>query len=75
MLLVGYALPQLLGKLAFVLPGGVGVVESSMIALYTGLGVPDAVCVVVILGYRLLSFWLPAFLGFPIAFLLQQKNA
>jgi uncharacterized protein (TIRG00374 family) len=74
-LLTGYALPLLLGKVTFVLPGGVGVVESSMAALYTSLGVPEAVSVVVILGYRLLSFWLPSLLGFLAVFLLQrQKN-
>jgi uncharacterized protein (TIRG00374 family) len=73
-LLVGYALPLLLGKLAFVLPGGVGVVESSMIALYNSLGVPDAVSVVVILGYRLLSFWMPSLLGFPAVLFLQRMK-
>ena len=41
-LLAGYGLPLLLGKVAFIIPGGVGVVESSMAALYTGLGVPQA---------------------------------
>jgi len=76
-LLSGYALPLLLGRLAFVLPGGVGVVESSMAALYTSLGIPNATAVVVILGYRLISFWIPSILGFPIATYLQNtiKNA
>jgi uncharacterized protein (TIRG00374 family) len=62
-LLTGYGLPLLLGKMVF-LPGGVGVVEASMTALYRGLGVPSGVIVVVILVYRLLSFWLPSILGF-----------
>ncbi|MGB9133207.1 MAG: hypothetical protein WCB90_11450 [Methanosarcina sp.] len=39
--------------MAFLLPGGVGVVESTMAALYKGLGVPGSIAVVVILGYRL----------------------
>lgn len=71
-LLSGYALPLLLGRVAFFLPGGVGVVESSMAALYTGLGIPNATSVVVILGYRLISFWIPSIAGFPIAGYLQN---
>jgi uncharacterized protein (TIRG00374 family) len=66
-LLSGYALPLLLGKVAFILPCGVGVVESSMAALYNGLGISNDTTVVVVLGYRLISFWLPSLSGFPIA--------
>jgi uncharacterized protein (TIRG00374 family) len=73
-LLAGYGLPLLLGKMAFIVPGGVGVVEGSMAALYTGLGVPDSITVVVVLGYRLISFWLPSLSGFPIAAFLQQTG-
>lgn len=71
-LLAGYGLPQLLGKIAFILPGGVGVVESSMAALFSQLGVAPGSAVVVILGYRLISFWIPSLLGFPIAAYLQS---
>jgi uncharacterized membrane protein YbhN (UPF0104 family) len=70
-LLAGYGLPLLLGK-APMLPGGVGIVESTMAALYTGLGVPNAVAVVVILIYRFFSFWLPSLLGFPLIPYLQH---
>ncbi len=70
-LLAGYGLPLLLGKVSF-LPGGVGVVEGTMAALYTGLGVPNAVTVVVVLAYRLMSFWLPTLLGFPLVPYLQR---
>jgi len=45
LLLAGYGLPLLLGKFTF-LPGGVGVVEGSMVAMYTALGVPHATTVV-----------------------------
>ncbi len=62
-LLTGYGLPLLLGKVSF-LPGGVGIVEATMTALYTGLGVPSAVTIVVVLIYRFLTFWLPTVLGF-----------
>jgi glycosyltransferase 2 family protein len=64
-LLAGYGLPLLLGKLA-VIPGGVGVVEASMVGLYQLLGVPRGVTVVVVLTYRLLSFWIPILAGFPL---------
>ena len=73
-LLAGYGLPLLLGKVAFIIPGGVGIVESSMAALYTGLGVPQATTVVVVLGYRLISFWIPSLAGFPIAAYLQRTQ-
>lgn len=74
MLLSGYALPLLLGRIAFILPGGVGVVETSMVALYTGLGIPNATAVVVVGGYRLISFWIPSLVGFPIATSLQRAR-
>jgi uncharacterized membrane protein YbhN (UPF0104 family) len=73
-LVAGYGLPLLLGKLAFFLPGGVGVVESSMAVIYNGLGVTPATTVVVVLGYRLISFWIPSFVGFPIAALLSRSQ-
>ena len=72
-LLAGYGLPLLLGK-APLLPSGVGIVESTMTALYTALGVPNAVAVVVILTYRLLSFWLPCLVGFLLVPLLQRST-
>jgi uncharacterized protein (TIRG00374 family) len=71
-LLAGYGLPLLLGKMAFVIPGGVGVVESSMVAIYDSLGIADPHTVVVVLGYRLISFWLPSIAGFPVAGFLQS---
>lgn len=66
-LISGYALPMLLGKMAFILPGGVGVVETSMTALYTGMGISSSTAVIAVLGYRLISFWIPSLAGFPIA--------
>ena len=65
-LVAGYGVPQLLGKLTVVL-GGVGVVEATMIGLYSTLGVPRPIAVVVVLGYRLLSFWLPTLAGIALA--------
>lgn len=73
-LLTGYGLPLLFGRAAFFLPGGVGVIESTMAALYTTLGVPSAESVVVVLAYRLVSFWIPALVGFPAMMLLQNPK-
>lgn len=70
-LLAGYGLPLLLGKVSF-LPGGLGIVEATMAALYDSLGVPNEVSVVVILVYRFLSYWLPLLLGFPLIPYLQR---
>ncbi|HYH79809.1 MAG TPA: YbhN family protein [Longimicrobium sp.] len=69
-LLSGYALPLLIGKVA-VIPGGIGVVEGMMIALYHGFGVPTATAVLVVLAYRVIAFWMPNILGFCIIPLLQ----
>ncbi|MGE3983287.1 MAG: YbhN family protein [Dehalococcoidia bacterium] len=69
--LAGYGLPLLAGKLS-ILPGGLGVIEGGMAALYLSLGVPGEVVVVVVIGYRLLSFWIPVLLGFPLAIVLDR---
>ncbi len=66
-LFAGYGLPLMLAKLAFFIPGGVGVVETSLAAFFTNLDIPASVSVVVVLGYRLISFWLPSLLGFIVA--------
>ena len=73
-LLVGYCLPILFGKMAFMFPGGIGIVEATMVGLYTGLGVPNSVAVVLVLAYRLISFWIPLFLGFPILLILRKNK-
>jgi uncharacterized protein (TIRG00374 family) len=75
MLLAGYGLTFLLGKAAFLFPGGVGVMESGMAAIFTNLGIPGSTSVAVILGYRLVSFWIPALLGFAAIGLLQRTSA
>jgi uncharacterized protein (TIRG00374 family) len=77
-LLAGYGVPQLLGK-ATVILGGAGLVETSMAALYVLLGVPKPTAIVAVLGYRLLSFWLPTLIGAGLVPLLgtgkQQLNS
>ncbi len=74
-LFAGYGLPFILGKMAFLFPGGIGVMETSMVALYDSLQVPNNVSVVVIMGYRLFSFWLPSLLGFAAAAYLSRGSS
>ena len=70
-LLTGYALPILLARVSGIIPGGIGVIETAMIAIYVSLGMPDADAVAVVLVYRLVSFWAPMLLGFPAMLILQ----
>ncbi|MEZ4519514.1 MAG: YbhN family protein [Chloroflexota bacterium] len=74
LLLAGYGLPMLIGRLPLV-PGGVGVVEAMMIAVFTALSVPHGIAVVATLGFRLISFWGPTLIGFPIALYLQHMTS
>ncbi|HEX8905653.1 MAG TPA: YbhN family protein [Longimicrobiaceae bacterium] len=69
-LLSGYALPLLIGKVA-VIPGGIGLVEGTMIALYHGFGVVTATAVLVVLAYRVIAFWMPNLIGLGMIPLLQ----
>jgi uncharacterized protein (TIRG00374 family) len=73
-LIAGYGVPLLLGRFSF-LPGGIAVVEIGMTALYTALGVPAQVAIVVILIYRFISFWMPTLVGIPLAVVLQMRHA
>ncbi len=63
-LITGYGLPILFGKMAFIIPGGIGVIETTMIGLYTNLGIPLQVATIVVLVYRFISFWTPLLIGF-----------
>ena len=73
LLIAGYGVPLLLGRASF-LPGGIAVIEVAMSALFGGLGVPANVAVVVVLTWRLISFWLPTLIGIPIAVGFQSKR-
>jgi uncharacterized protein (TIRG00374 family) len=74
-LLSGYGLPLFLGRMAFFVPGGVGVVEGTMVAFYDSLNISNPVSVVVVLGYRLVSFWTPTILGFIAAAYLSGRSS
>jgi hypothetical protein len=69
-MLAGYGPALLLGK-APILPGGVGIVETMMVAVYHSLGAPTATVVVVVLAYRGLSFWIPTLVGIPVTVVLR----
>ena len=73
-LFAGYGLPFLLSKIAFIFPGGIGVIEASMAALFTSLGVANEFAIVVIIAFRLFSFWLPLLFGFLAAAILSRGN-
>ena len=74
MLIAGYGVPLLLGRATFV-PGGIAVTEVAMAALFGALGVPGSAAVVIVLTYRLISFWIPALIGIPIAIGLQSRHS
>ena len=44
-------------------PGGLGVVEVALVAITVGFGSPRATAVLAVLGYRVVSYWLPLIPG------------
>src|SRR6185312_15951610 len=55
-------------------PGGVGAVEAALIGGLAAFGVPTAIAVPSVLLYRILTCWLPVFLGWPIMRWLTRKE-
>ncbi|HZQ31256.1 MAG TPA: lysylphosphatidylglycerol synthase transmembrane domain-containing protein [Mycobacterium sp.] len=55
-------------------PGGVGAVEAALIGGLAAFGVPAAVGVPSVLLYRVLTCWLPVFVGWPIMRWLTKKE-
>ncbi|HTM83525.1 MAG TPA: lysylphosphatidylglycerol synthase transmembrane domain-containing protein, partial [Mycobacterium sp.] len=47
-------------------PGGVGAVEAALIGGLAAFGVPAAIAVPAVLLYRVLTCWLPVFIGWPV---------
>lgn len=74
-LLAGYGLPFLVVKMAFILPGGVGVFEATMTAIFVSLDVPKDICIVAVIGYRLISFWVPIIAGFIFSPILTRSKS
>ncbi|HYV97033.1 MAG TPA: YbhN family protein [Gemmatimonadaceae bacterium] len=73
-LIAGYGLPQVLARTAVFVPSGVGLVEGGMVGLYKALGEHTATAVLVVLAYRVLSFWAPTLIGAPVAVVLQRST-
>lgn len=71
-LLAGYSLPQIVGGI-LMLPGGVGAVEVTMVGIYATLGIPANIGVVVVLSYRVISFWIPTLVGLVAAPYLESE--
>lgn len=64
---VGYGVANLLTALP-VTPGGLGLVEAGLAGTFIAFGVPSDVAIVVVLGYRLISYWVPSLAGLPVYF-------
>jgi uncharacterized protein (TIRG00374 family) len=44
-------------------PGGLGVIEVTLVAITVGFGAPRATAVLAVLGYRIINYWLPLIPG------------
>jgi uncharacterized protein (TIRG00374 family) len=67
LVLLAYAAARLVALLP-ITPGGLGLVEAGLSALLILAGVPGGSAVVAVLAYRIISYWLPIFVG-PFAYL------
>ncbi|HET7483424.1 MAG TPA: lysylphosphatidylglycerol synthase transmembrane domain-containing protein [Actinomycetota bacterium] len=70
---VGYGLANLLTALP-ITPGGLGLVEAGLAGTYTAFGAPPEISVIAVLGYRLVSYWLPVMAGIPPYVRLMSKR-
>jgi len=61
-LAVAYAAANLASAIP-VTPGGLGVVEVTLVAITAGFGAPRATAVLAVLGYRVVNYWLPLLPG------------
>jgi uncharacterized protein (TIRG00374 family) len=55
-------------------PGGVGAVEAALIGGLAAFGTPTAIAVPSVLLYRILTCWLPVFIGWPIMRWLTSRD-
>jgi uncharacterized protein (TIRG00374 family) len=56
--LVAYSIANLLAVIP-ITPGGLGIVEGTLIALSIPFGAPRQIAVLAVIGYRVVNFWLP----------------
>jgi uncharacterized protein (TIRG00374 family) len=71
-LAVAYAAANIASAIP-VTPGGLGVIEVTLIAITVGFGAPRATAVLAVLGYRLVNYWLPLLPG-AVAYLRLRLN-
>jgi uncharacterized protein (TIRG00374 family) len=57
-LAVAYAAANIASAIP-VTPGGLGVIEVTLVAITVGFGAPRATAVLAVLGYRIVNYWLP----------------
>jgi uncharacterized protein (TIRG00374 family) len=55
-------------------PGGIGAVEAALIGGLAAFGLPATIAVPSVLLYRVLTCWIPVFLGWPIMRWLARKD-
>jgi glycosyltransferase 2 family protein len=55
-------------------PGGVGAIETALIAGLTGIGVRSGAAVPAVITYRLATYWLPVLPGWAAFQMLQRRN-
>jgi hypothetical protein len=61
-LAVAYAAANIASAIP-VTPGGLGVIEVTLVAVTVGFGAPRATAVLAVLGYRIVNYWLPLLPG------------
>ena len=61
-LAVAYAAANIASAIP-VTPGGLGVIEVTLVAITVGFGAPRATAVLAVLGYRIANYWLPLIPG------------
>jgi uncharacterized protein (TIRG00374 family) len=68
--MAGYGIPMLISKFG-IIPGGVGLIEGMMVAIFHHVGEQTRVAVLAVIAYRLLAFWIPNLAGFGVVPFLQ----
>ncbi|MEI7654309.1 MAG: YbhN family protein [Actinomycetota bacterium] len=73
-LMVAYGLANILAVIP-ITPGGLGVIEGTLIPTIVGFGVPHTPAILAVLAYRLVNFWIPIPVGAGAYFSLRWKPA
>jgi uncharacterized protein (TIRG00374 family) len=71
--LVAYGAANILSAIP-ITPGGLGVVEVTLVAVSIAFGAPRHIAILTVLGYRLVNFWLPLPIG-AAAYVIQRVRS